>query len=486
MIMSSWETVIGLEVHAQVSSNSKLFSSAPTAFGSEANTQVELLDIGMPGVLPVINSQCIDQAIKTGLGIHGTINKFSQFDRKNYFYPDLPLGYQISQFYHPIVSDGYIDIELDDGAKKRIRVERIHLEQDAGKSIHDINPTHTFLDFNRAGVALMEIVSHPDMASPEEAMAYVKKLRTLMRYLDTCDGNMEQGSLRADVNISIRRPGEPLGTRVEVKNVNSIRFLGQAIVYEVERQKEVLEAGGTITQETRLFNANTGETRPMRSKEDAHDYRYFPDPDLKPVILTDERIQKVQANMPELLDDKKNRFMSDWGLSTYDAGILVAEKETAHFYEAVIHEVPSQKKTEGAKLTANWLTSEVFGLMNRENLTLETLPFSAHDLADLIKLMLDGTLSGKLGKQVFSHMAEGEKPHDVIKRLNLQQISDPSVIHDAVQNVIETNTAQWADLCGGKEAIFGYFVGQTMKALKGKANPTVVNEAIQERLKKGC
>lgn len=481
--MSNWEVVIGLEVHAQVSADSKLFSTAPTAFGAEPNTQVQFLDVGFPGMLPVINGRCVDQAIKTGLGIEGTVQKFSRFDRKNYFYPDLPTGYQISQFYHPIVTDGHIDIDLEDGSTKRIRVQRIHLEQDAGKSTHDINPTQTFLDYNRAGIALMEIVSDPDMSSATEAMAYVKKLRTLVRYLETCDGNMEQGSMRVDANVSIRRPGEPLGTRAEIKNINSIRFLGQAIMYEIERQRDVIEGGGKVVQETRLFDAVRGETRSMRTKEDAHDYRYFPDPDLKPLVLTQERIEAIRAAMPELIDAKKHRFMRDWGLSAYDADILVSEKETAHYYETIVAELPEKHRTAGAKTTANWLISEVFGLMNRENMTLETLPFTATDLARLIALIMDGTLSGKLGKEVFSHMSAGEKPDAVVARLGLQQISDPAVIQEALDGIIAANASQWAELCGGKEAIFGFFVGQIMKQLRGKANPQVVNDLIKERMK---
>lgn len=481
--MSNWEVVIGLEVHAQVSADSKLFSTAPTAFGAEPNTQVQFLDVGFPGMLPVINGRCVDQAIKTGLGIEATIQKFSRFDRKNYFYPDLPTGYQISQFYHPIVTDGHIDIDLEDGSVKRIRVQRIHLEQDAGKSTHDINPTQTFLDYNRAGIALMEIVSEPDMSSAAEAMAYVKKLRTLVRYLETCDGNMEQGSLRVDANVSIRRPGEPLGTRAEIKNINSIRFLGQAIVYEIERQRDVIESGGKVVQETRLFDAVRGETRSMRTKEDAHDYRYFPDPDLKPLVVTQERIDAVRASMPELIDAKKHRFMTDWGLSAYDADILVSERETSHYYETIVAELPEKHRATGAKTTANWLISEVFGLMNRENMTLETLPFTSSDLARLITLIMDGTLSGKLGKEVFSHMSQGEKPDAVVARLGLQQISDPAVIQEALDGIIAANASQWAELCGGKEAIFGFFVGQLMKQLRGKANPQVVNDLLKERMK---
>lgn len=483
--MSSWEVVIGLEVHAQVSSQSKLFSTAPTAFGGEPNTQVQFLDVGFPGMLPVINGLCVDQAIKTGLGIHGTVQHFSRFDRKNYFYPDLPTGYQISQFYHPIVTDGHLDIDLEDGSSKRIRIQRIHLEQDAGKSIHDLNPTQTFLDYNRAGIALMEIVSEPDISSAAEAMAYVKKLRTLLRYLETCDGNMEQGSLRVDANVSIRRPGEPLGTRAEIKNINSVRFLGQAIAYEVERQREVIESGGKVVQETRLFDAVRGETRSMRSKEDAHDYRYFPDPDLLPLVVTEERIDKVRTLMPELIDAKKERFMRDWGLSAYDADILVSEKETAQYYEDIVAKLPEKQRDQGAKLVANWLISEVFGLMNREDLTLTTLPFEGADLARLVSLILDGTLSGKLGKEVFSHMSQGEKPDAVVARLGLQQISDPQVIRDALDVVIAGNASQWAELCAGKEALFGYFVGQTMKQLRGKANPQMVNDYLKERIKEG-
>ena len=478
-----WEVVIGLEVHAQVVSKAKLFSGSSTDFGADPNTQVSFLDAGMPGMLPVINSVCVDQAIKTGIGLNGTVNLTSIFDRKNYFYADLPTGYQISQFTHPIVSGGYLDIDLEEGKTKRIAVTRIHLEQDAGKSTHDLHPSFSYIDLNRAGIALMEIVSEPDMRSPSEAMAYVKKLRSILRYLGSCDGNMEQGSLRADANISLRRPGEPLGTRAEIKNVNSVRFLGQALDYEIARQLEILEDGGEIVQETRLFDHNKGETRSMRSKEDAHDYRYFPDPDLRPLIVSKERIEKIKQNMPELPDVKKARFIEEYGLTNYDASVLVAEQETAFYYESALKSSKSKDRHQSAKLIANWLIGEVFGAMNRENVGIKSLPFKEQDLAELVDLITDGTISGKIAKDVFSNMWEtGKSPRDLVKELGLEQISDPSVIEQIIEKILAEQTEKVEEYRSGKPQLFGFFVGLVMKALQGKANPSLVNETLKRKL----
>ena len=478
-----WEVVIGLEVHAQVVSNAKLFSGSSTDFGADPNTQVSFLDAGMPGMLPVINSICVDQAIKTGIGLNATINHTSIFDRKNYFYADLPTGYQISQFTHPIVSGGYLDIDLEEGKTKRIAITRIHLEQDAGKSIHDLHPSFSYIDLNRAGIALMEIVSEPDMRSPSEAMAYLKKLRSILRYLGSCDGNMEQGSLRADANISLRRPGEPLGTRAEIKNVNSVRFLGQALDYEIARQLEILEDGGEIIQETRLFDHNKCETRPMRSKEDAHDYRYFPDPDLRPLIVSKERIEKIRQSMPELPDVKKARFMEEYGLTNYDASVLVAEQEIAFYYESVVQSSRSKDTLQAAKLIANWLIGEVFGAMNRQNVDIKSLPFKEQNLAGLIDLIIDGTISGKIAKDVFSNMWEtGKSPQDLVKELGLQQILDPSIIEQVVEKILDEQAEKVAEYRSGKPQLFGFFVGLIMKALQGKANPTLVNEILKRKL----
>ncbi len=478
-----WEVVIGLEVHAQVSSKAKLFSGSATEFGADPNTQVNFLDAGMPGMLPVINGYCVDQAIKTGLGLNGILNLVSVFDRKNYFYADLPTGYQISQFTRPIVTGGYLDIDLEDEKTKRVNLTRIHIEQDAGKSTHDLHPSLSYIDLNRAGIALMEIVSEPEMRSSQEAMAYVKKLRSILRYLGSCDGNMEQGSLRADANISLRRPGEPLGTRAEIKNVNSVRFLGQAIEYEIQRQLEILEDGGEIIQETRLFDHIKGETRSMRSKEDAHDYRYFPDPDLKPLILTQERIEKIRTTMPELPDDKKSRFINDYGLSPYDASVLVAEQETAFYYEDVVKASTSTDKRQAAKLIANWLISEVFGAMNKQSVSISSLPFKKNDLATLVDLIIDGTISGKIAKDVFIKMWEtGKSPKDLVKDLGLQQISDPSIIEKTIEQILNDYPDKVADYREGKVQLFGFFVGLVMKVLQGKANPGLVNEILKKKL----
>lgn len=475
-----WEVVIGLEVHAQIISKSKLFSSTSTAFGSDPNTQVNFVDAAMPGMLPVINSYCIDQAIKTGLGINGAINKISIFDRKNYFYPDLPQGYQISQFHHPIVTGGYLDIDLENEVK-RIKITRLHLEQDAGKSIHDLHPEKSYIDLNRSGIALMEIVSEPDMRSPQEAMAYVKKLRTILRYLGTCDGNMEQGSLRVDANISMRRPGEPLGTRAEIKNVNSVRFLGQALDYEISRQLDILEDNGKIIQETRLFDHQSGQTRSMRSKEDAHDYRYFPDPDLKPVILKDDRIKAIKETIPELPDAKKQRFMQSFSLGAYDADVLVAEQEMAYYYENLVS--ISQGVAQAPKMLANWLIGEVFGTINRKNISLANLPFKPEDLVELILLILDNTISGKIAKDVFIKMWEsGKAPKSLVAELGLTQITDLEVIGKVVDQILQNNADKVTDYKNGKQQLFGFFVGSVIKALDGKANPNIVNELLRKKL----
>lgn len=478
-----WEIVIGLEVHAQVTSKSKLFSRAPTDFGGKPNDHVSFVDAGMPGMLPVINKTCVDQAIKTGIGFHGTVNKFSAFDRKNYFYPDLPNGYQISQLYYPIISDGHIDIEDEDKNIKRIRVERLHLENDAGKSIHDMDPKKTLVDLNRAGVALMEIVSHPDMRSPLQAQNYVKKLRTLLRYLGTCDGNMDEGSLRVDANISLRRPGAELGTRTEIKNVNSIRFLGQALEYEITRHQMVLESGEKIVQETRLFDPTSGKTRSMRSKEDAMDYRYFPDPDLPPLRLSDERIESIRKSMVELPDEKANRFVSEMGLSKYDASILTAERETADFYEKIISKNTHSDKT-FPKLASNWLIGEVFAAMKRDDKTIKTLPITSQNIADLVILIQKGIISSKIAKDVFLNMWEsGKDPSSLVKELGLEQVSDTGEIESQIDEIMKNNDKLVTDYRNGKEKTFGFFVGQVMKAMKGKANPSIVNELLKKKLK---
>ena len=470
-----WEIVIGLEVHAQVSSEAKLFSSAATKFGAEPNSQVSLVDAAMPGMLPVINKECVRQAIKTGLGINAKINLFSVFDRKNYFYPDLPQGYQISQFKQPIVGEGFLEIEVSDGAKK-IGIERLHLEQDAGKSIHDQHPSRSFIDLNRSGVALMEIVSKPDIRSGEEAGAYLKKLRSIVRYLGTCDGNMQEGSLRCDVNVSVRKPGEELGTRCEIKNVNSIRFVQQAIEYEARRQIEIIEDGHLINQETRLFDPNRGETRSMRSKEEAHDYRYFPDPDLLPLKFDDALVQAIASDMPELPDAKRTRFIEEYDLSEADATLLVEERETAEFYEEMA--VGRDKK-----LSANWLGTELFGALNKEGLSLAESPITAESLGRLMELISDGTISGRIAKDVFVDMFEsGEDALDIVERKGLTQISDSGAILELVESVISDNASKVAEFRNGKDKLFGFFVGQVMKKSQGKANPKLVNDLLKDKL----
>ena len=471
-----WEMVIGLEVHAQVISEAKLFSGAATAFGAEPNTQVSLVDAAMPGMLPVINRVAVEQAVRTGLGLKAEINLVSVFDRKNYFYPDLPQGYQISQFPKPIVGQGTIILDLAGGETREVGITRIHLEQDAGKSLHDQHPSKTFIDLNRSGVTLMEIVSEPDMRTPEEAGAYLHKLRSILRYLGTCDGNMEQGSLRCDANVSVRRAGDELGTRCEIKNVNSIRFVQQAIDYEARRQIELIEEGGTVDQETRLFDSGNGITRSMRSKEEAHDYRYFPDPDLLPLEISQGFVEEIRASLPELPDAKKERFVSDYGLGTEDAGLLTAERATADFYEKVA-------KGRDPKLACNWVTGELFGVLNKSGLGIGDSPVSAAALGGLIDLIADGTLSGRLAKDVFEAMAEtGKEASVVVEEKGLKQVSDSGAIEAEVDKVLQAYADKVAEYKGGKDKLFGFFVGQVMKATGGKANPGVVNEVLKKKL----
>jgi len=484
-----WEVVIGLEVHAQVTSNSKLFSGSATAFGAEPNTQVSLVDAAMPGMLPVPNRECIRQAVRTGMAIDAQINKWSRFDRKNYFYADLPQGYQISQLYHPLVGEGHLEISLDDKDPentKRIGIERIHVEQDAGKLMHDQHPTMSYVDLNRSGVALMEIVSRPDMRSPAEAGAYLTKLRQILRYVGSCDGNMDQGSMRADVNVSVRRPGEEFGTRTETKNVNSVRFVMAAIEHEANRQVDVLEGGGKIVQETRLFDPNTGSTRSMRSKEDAHDYRYFPDPDLLPLELDDAFLEDCRASLPELPDDKRHRYETELGLSPYNAQVLTSEVETARWFELLLGETATaagKPPAEVAKQAANWLISELFGALNKLGLSLETSPVTHQKGAALLALIAKGTISGSAAKQVLEIMLEtGDEPDAIVEREGLKQESDTGAIEVEVDKVLAANSDKVEQYRAGKEALFGFFVGQTMKAMKGKGNPQVVNEILKAKL----
>ncbi|MBO9575275.1 MAG: Asp-tRNA(Asn)/Glu-tRNA(Gln) amidotransferase subunit GatB [Sphingobium sp.] len=485
-----WEVVIGLEVHAQVTSNAKLFSGAATAFGAEPNSQVSLVDAAMPGMLPVPNKECIRQAVRTGLAIDAKINRWSRFDRKNYFYADLPQGYQISQLYHPLVGEGSLTIEADEKAgipeDKVIGIERIHVEQDAGKLMHDQHPTRSYVDLNRSGVALMEIVSRPDMRSPAEAGAYLRKLRSILRYVGSCDGNMEEGSMRADVNVSVRKPGGELGTRTETKNVNSVRFVMAAIEYEVQRQIDVIEGGGKIVQETRLFNPDTGTTRSMRSKEDAHDYRYFPDPDLLPLELSEAFIEDCRTSLPELPDAKKKRYEEALGLSAYNAAVLTAEAETARWFEALLAEgARVQKKSEGevAKASANWLLSELYGALNRLGKSLEDSPVSPERGAELLALVADGTISGTIAKQVFEIMLEtGDAPAKIVEEKGLKQTTDTGAIEAVVAKVLADNADKVEQYRGGKEALFGFFVGQTMKAMQGKGNPQIINELLKKAL----
>jgi aspartyl-tRNA(Asn)/glutamyl-tRNA(Gln) amidotransferase subunit B len=485
-----WEVVIGLEVHAQVVSKSKLFSGAATEFGAEPNAQVSLVDAAMPGMLPVPNRECIRQAVRTGMAIDAPINKWSRFDRKNYFYADLPQGYQISQLYHPLVGEGRIDITLDDkdpeGSTKTIGIERIHVEQDAGKLMHDQHPTMSYVDLNRSGVALMEIVSRPDMRSPAEAGAYVRKLRSILRYVGSCDGNMEEGSMRADVNVSVRRPGDPFGTRTETKNVNSVRFVMATIEHEANRQVDVIEGGGKIVQETRLFDPDTGTTRSMRSKEDAHDYRYFPDPDLLPLELDDAFLAECRASLPELPDAKRHRYETALGLSPYNAGVLTAEVETARWFEALLAAAAAAQgkpEAEVAKQAANWLISELFGALNKLNKSLEDSPIGPAAGAELLALIGDGTISGTIAKQVLEKMLEsGDGAGVIVEREGLKQTSDTGAIEAAAARVLADNADKVEQYKAGKEALFGFFVGQTMKAMQGKANPQVVNELLKKAL----
>jgi aspartyl-tRNA(Asn)/glutamyl-tRNA(Gln) amidotransferase subunit B len=470
-----WEIVCGLEVHAQVTSQAKLFSGAATAFGAEPNSQVSFVDAGFPGMLPVINRECVAQAVRTGLGLKAQINLWSRFDRKNYFYADLPQGYQISQFAHPIVGTGAIEIELADGSTKIIGITRLHLEQDAGKSQHDQHPTKSFIDLNRSGVALMEIVSEPDMRSPEEAGAYLTKLRQILRYLGTCDGNMDEGSMRADVNVSVRKAGEEYRTRCEVKNVNSIRFVMLAVEAEARRQIEVWEAGGSVDQETRLFDTGRGITRSMRSKEDAHDYRYFPDPDLPPLVLEPEWVEQLKAGLPELPDVRRARYVA-MGLSPYDAHVLTLEKETAAYFEVVA-------QGRDAKIAANWVTGDLFAAINRTKTSIAEPPVPAEHLGALLDLLADKTLSGTLAKAVFEAMIEtGKSPGAIVQERGLRQVTDTGAIERMVDQVLEANAAKVAEYRSGKDKLFGFFVGQVMKAMQGKGNPALVNEVVKKQL----
>ena len=474
-MIDGWELVIGIEIHAQVKSNSKLFSSSSTDFGSGPNSQVSLVDAAMPGMLPVINKFCVEQAVRSGIGLNAKINNKSIFDRKNYFYQDLPQGYQISQFKDPIVGNGFIDIVLDDQTK-RIGIERLHLEQDAGKSLHDQDPNLTFVDLNRSGIALMEIVSNPDMSSADEAVEYIKKVRSILRYLDTCDGNMEQGSLRADVNVSVNKPGDELGTRCEIKNLNSFKYIHSAIIYEAKRQIKLIESGESINQETRLYNIDTGETRSMRSKEDAHDYRYFPDPDLLPLEIEDKWIEEIKSTIPELPDQKKNRFIKDYNLNEYDAGVIVSDKATSDYYEKVV-------KNRSPKLVTTWVTSELFSILNKKNLTIDESPVSHDKLGELIDNIESGKVSNRLAKDIFEEMCEtGKSPSDIISEKGLSQISDEGELEKLVNDVLSANPENVEKYKNGKDKLFGFFVGEAMKLSKGKANPKLLNELLKSKL----
>lgn len=471
-----WEYVIGLEVHAQVSSKAKLFSATATEFGAAPNTQVSLIDAAMPGMLPVLNKYCVEQAIKTGLGINAEINKLSIFDRKNYFYADLPQGYQISQFYIPIVQNGHLNVRAEDGTEKKVRINRIHLEQDAGKSIHDQHPEYSLIDLNRSGIALMEIVSEPDISSPHEAAEYVKKLRSLLRYVGSCDGNMDQGSMRCDANISVRRPGSALGTRCEIKNLNSVKNIIKAVEYEAMRQVELIESGGKVDQETRLFNVDTGQTRTMRTKEDANDYRYFPDPDLLPVRVDDELIEKLKEELPELPDAKIHRYVSELGLSQYDAEVIVADEEIAKYFEEASLGV-------NAKIVANWISSELFGRLNKNSMTINESKVTPTMIRNLVFLIEKGTISGKIAKTVFEEMFNsGDSPEKIVQDKGLTQVSDRSTIEPIIDEVIASNADSVEAYRNGKEKLFGFFVGQVMKKTGGKASPQMVNEILKEKL----
>ena len=474
-MIEGWNLVIGIEIHAQVNSKSKLFSSSPTDFGSKPNSQVSLIDAAMPGMLPVINKFCIEQAVKSGIGLNAKINKKSIFDRKNYFYQDLPQGYQISQYKDPIVGEGFVEIETENGQKK-IGVERLHLEQDAGKSLHDQDPNFTFVDLNRSGIALMEIVSKPDMNSPEEAVEYVRKVRSILRYLGTCDGNMEQGSLRADVSVSVNKPGNELGTRCEIKNLNSFKFIHAAIVYEAKRQIKLIEQGESVNQETRLFNTQSGETRSMRSKEDAHDYRYFPDPDLLPLTLDDDWIKGLQDTIPELPDQIKERFINEYSLSSYDANIIVSDKATSEYFEDVV-------KNRNPKLVTTWVTGELFSILNKKNLIIEDSPITSKQLGELVDNIENGKISNRQAKEVLEEMCEsGKGALEIIDEKGLSQISDENEIESLVDNVLNSNPENVKKYKNGKDKLFGFFVGEAMKLSKGKANPKIVNDLIKKKL----
>jgi len=475
-----WEVVIGMEVHAQVTSNSKLFSGASTAFGGEPNSHVSLVDAAMPGMLPVINEECVRQAVRTGLGLNAKINLRSVFDRKNYFFPDLPQGYQISQYKSPIVGEGEVTVELEGGKTATIGIERLHLEQDAGKSLHDQSPSLSFIDLNRSGVALMEIVSKPDIRDAEQAKAYLTKLRAILRYLGTCDGDMEKGNLRADVNVSVRKPGGPLGTRCEIKNMNSIAFIGQAIEHEARRQIEIIEDGGTIEQETRLFDPNKGETRSMRLKEEAHDYRYFPDPDLLPLEFSQAFVDALKADLPELPDQKRSRFMADFGLSPYDAGVLVAERESADFYENVLSNLANRARD--GKVAANWVINELFGRLNKEGGTIVDSPMSAKQLSAIVDLIGDGTISGKIAKDLFEIVwQEGGDPRTLVESRGMKQVTDLSAIEKAIDDIIAANPDK-VEQAKAKPAAIQWFVGQVMKSTGGKADPKAVNAVLKSKL----
>ncbi len=474
-----WEVVIGMEVHAQVTARAKLFSGASTEFGGEPNSHVSLVDAAMPGMLPVINEECVRQAVRTGLGLNARINLKSVFDRKNYFYPDLPQGYQISQYKSPIVGEGEVVVDMTDGETVHVGIERLHLEQDAGKSLHDQHASMSLVDLNRSGVALMEIVSKPDLRSAEEAKAFLSKLRAILRYLGTCDGDMEKGHLRADVNVSVRRPGEPFGTRCEIKNLNSIRFIGQAIEHEARRQIDIIEGGGAIEQETRLFDPDNGETRSMRTKEEAHDYRYFPDPDLLPLEVAPSLVANLRETLPELPDAKKARFMRDYGLSAYDVDLLVTERETANYFEAVI---AGHGKARDAKLAANWVNNGLAGRLNREGRDIAATPIAAAQLGAILDLIADGTISGRIAKDVFEIVwSEGGDPRAIVEQRGMKQVTDVSAIEKLVEEIVADNPDKLADAKTNPKAI-GWFVGQVMKASGGKASPQTVNELLRKRI----
>ena len=478
---NDWEVVIGLEIHAQVKSNSKLFSSSPTKFGSEPNSQVSLVDAAMPGMLPVINEHCIKQAVKTGLGLNSKINHYSVFDRKNYFYADLPQGYQISQYKYPIVGEGKVTIDFKDGKSKDIRIVRLHLEQDAGKSMHDQNPTKTYVDLNRSGIALMEIVSEPDLRSSEEAALYINKIRTILMYLDTCDGNMQEGSLRADVNVSVRKPGDDYGTRCEIKNLNSIKFIKQSIDYEAKRQIQLIENGELIAQNTLLFNSQTGKTKPMRSKEEAHDYRYFPDPDLLPLKLQDNFITNIKNEITELPDQRKSRYIKDFNLSNYDSSVLTADKEVGDYFDLVINTHKELKNS--IKLVVNWITSELFSILKKNEINISESPISPNYLGELVLLIATDKISGKIAKDIFEEMFKTKSsPNKIVKEKNLLQLTNSNEIEEVIDQILESNKDKVLDYQSGKIKLLGFFVGQAMKLTEGKANPKILNDILLKKL----